>query len=145
MKKGSALILITVVAVAVIGLAFIIASNIESPTGNAIGSGSSIPMSLSGQVLNCGISSGKLVFTRSDGNTYRGTESNFAYSTKVKVYKTAVTQFAVAFVNGPFIQTLVLPIPTSNSMQVDLSCATPVPTNTPVPTSAPSQTPTPTI
>jgi hypothetical protein len=145
MKKGSALILTVVVAVAVIGIAFILADDLESPTGNAIGSGSSIPMSLSGQVFNCGIMNGKLVFTRSDGSRYRGTESNFAYTAKVKVFRNTFTQFDVAFVNGPFIQTIVLPIPTGNSMQVDLSCATPVPTNTPIPTTAPSQSPTQTI
>jgi len=145
MKKGSAFILIMVVVVAVVGIAFILSSGVESPTGNAVGSGSVVPMSLSGQIFNCGISSGKLLATRSDGNTYRGTVSNFAYSLKAKVYKTAVTQFDFSFVNGPFIQTLVLPIPTGSSMQVDLSCATPVPTNTPVPTTVPSQTPTPTV
>ncbi len=43
MKKGSALILSIVAAVAVIGLAFVLTSPIQSPTGGIPGSGQIIP------------------------------------------------------------------------------------------------------
>ncbi len=43
MRKGSALILTIVLAVAVVGLAFIFANKMETPTGYTIGGGGSIP------------------------------------------------------------------------------------------------------
>jgi len=140
MRKGSAVILTIVVVVAAVGLMFLV-SNMQSPTGFVIGTGN-IPLSISGQILNCGPVDEKLIFTREDGDQFTVNTVKNNYKGRVNTFSDVPTQFSVSSKSGQFIEIIELPIPSGKKMQVDLSCAvpTPEPSDTPVPTEEPTPT-----
>ncbi len=156
MKKGSAVILTIVLAVAAIGLAFILVGKVENPTGAIPGGGGNIPLKLSGNILNCGRCDGRILFIREDGTSsegetvkkFRGRARDCEYTAKVRAFSDQDTVYDVTFRRGPFIETLIIPLASipggggNIPLQIDLECAIPVPTETPVPSEEPTEEPT---
>jgi hypothetical protein len=137
----TSILVISVVGIIALGGLLWVYSQDSQITGLVIGTGN-IPLALSGEITNCNKEYGLLTFTREDGAQYNGLELSGNYLARVKNFEDVPTQFDVSFKNGQFIQTIVIPIPSSRHMNVDLSCTTPTPTPTQEPTIVPTDEPT---